>query len=58
MNQARRYREGVRAFPGNVRLFMWGGLFNGLGANTIRALPGAAIQFWAFDFLNDLCRSW
>ncbi len=34
------------------------GLFNGLGANTIRALPGAAIQFWAFDFLNDLCRSW
>ncbi len=28
------------------------GLFNGLGANLIRALPGAAIQFWAYDLLT------
>lgn len=27
------------------------GLFNGLGANLIRAIPGAAIQFWAYDLL-------
>lgn len=30
------------------------GLFNGLRANLIRAIPGAAIQFAAFEFLNDL----
>ncbi|GBG28681.1 Mitochondrial carrier protein [Hondaea fermentalgiana] len=32
------------------------GLFNGLGANLIRCLPGAAIQFWAYDFLNALIK--
>jgi len=31
-------------------------MFNGWGANSVRALPGAAIQFWAYDFLNSLVR--
>jgi len=32
------------------------GLFNGLGANLVRCLPGAAIQFWAYDLVNSMIR--
>lgn len=31
-------------------------LFNGYGANLIRGLPGAAIQFWAYDMLFSLVK--
>lgn len=34
--------EGFRAF------------FHGLYANTLRAIPGAAIQFWSYDLLKEL----
>lgn len=28
-------------------------LYSGLSANVIRAVPGAAIQFWAYDTLKQ-----
>ncbi len=48
MNQARRYREGVRAFSGNVRLFIWGGLFNGLGMSVFSLLFNLYLKENAF----------
>lgn len=48
MNHARRYREGVRAFSGNVRLFMWGGLFNGLGMSVFSLLFNLYLKENAF----------
>mmetsp|Transcript_13565 Transcript_13565/g.16836 ORF Transcript_13565/g.16836 Transcript_13565/m.16836 type:complete len:148 (-) Transcript_13565:844-1287(-) len=29
-------------------------LFNGYTANAVRCLPGAAIQFWAYDLLKSM----
>jgi len=31
------------------------GFFKGFQANCVRAIPGASIQFWAYDFFKGIC---
>jgi len=54
--EARLYRNSWDCTAKLVRKEGVKGLFNGLGANLIRCLPGAAIQFWAYDMLNALVK--
>lgn len=52
--EAKIYQNSIDCTLKIVRNEGWKALFNGLTANVVRCLPGAAIQFWAYDSLKSL----
>lgn len=46
------YKNSVDCFTRIIRQEGVRKLYAGLSANLVRAIPGAAIQFWAYDFLK------
>lgn len=48
MSFAGPYRKSLQAFSGNVRLFIWGGLFNGLGMSVFSLLFNLYLKEHAF----------
>jgi len=51
--EARLYRNSLHCFQLIVETEGWRTLFAGLYANMVRAVPGAAIQFWAYELCKD-----
>lgn len=52
-----RYRHAWHCVTHTVKNEGFRGLYIGLGVNTVRAIPGAALQFAAYDTLKPLFTS-